>query len=84
MIGIGNDDFYQNLAYGSLQKVSQLQTQRDQQNKALAAQRTTNTVGGAAGGAMAGAEIGSSFGPYGAAIGGAIGLVGGALGGHFL
>lgn len=85
MLGIGGDDFYQNIGFGALSDVARLQTQRDQQNKALKAQQVTNTETGALAGAALGAKIGSAGGgPWGTAAGAAIGLIGGALGGHFL
>ncbi len=79
MIGVGNspDNFYQRLGFGALNKVAELQTQRENFNKQVKAQQTSNTLSGAVSGAELGGQIG---GPWGAAAGAVIG----GLTGHFL
>lgn len=76
-LGIGGDDYYQQLGFGAMQQVANLQNQRNLANKQLQAQSQSNALSGIASGAATGFAVG---GPWGAAIGAGVGL----LGSHFL
>jgi uncharacterized membrane protein len=77
MNGLGDASYYQNLGFGALQKVAQMQQQREQFNSQASAQHKQNIMGGAASGAAIGSEIMPGWGTV---IGGVVG----ALGGSFL
>lgn len=80
----GQDQMNQGMS--ELGQAAQEETQRNAQNKVLAAQEKQSkqqlgsTLGSLAGGALAGAEWGSAAGPWGTIIGGVLG----GLAGRFL
>lgn len=74
MLGIGADSFYRDLAYGSLDRVAKLQTDRDNFNQQAKAAKTNNTLSGAAAGAAIGTVIAPGVGTVaGGVIGGLVG-----------
>lgn len=79
MIGIGGDQFYHQLGLGALQRVSELEKNRNQFNDQAKAAHRTNIMSGAMSGAMLGASVSGPYAPAGAAIGAIVGGLGGSF-----